>query len=367
MLYSVNYLTHFNVMRRSIVEAVGNWRPETDGAQDWDIFYRVTEQSRKIARVPGIHYHWRIISTSTATGLSAKPYAALGQLRTQEDRIKRLALPATVLPDMDGGFRLLWRLEVKPCLDLVVRGRADSVQLNRFLTTLSKELDDLVSSITLVRHSGDSEGQYTPEIFGSTPFYQFTYDSPLDETDAIVKASHNGTAPVIVFVDSEIVSFGENWLRELTGWVHLHPDISFAGAIVLEKNEVVVECGRVVGENGRSLPLFRNMPLRHWSWFGGPLWFRNVSAVSPCTAACKREDWNNTKGMDDNTKPWMETFTTRCKAMLIRGRRGLVTPHARVYLDSMPDEPLPAWDDSFTKDPYFHPAFRSVTPLMLKE
>jgi hypothetical protein len=66
MLYSVNYLTHLCVMRRSLVEAVGGWNKETDGAQDWDIFLRVTERSRKIAGVPAVIYHWRIISTSVA-------------------------------------------------------------------------------------------------------------------------------------------------------------------------------------------------------------------------------------------------------------------------------------------------------------
>ena len=51
MLYSVNYLTHLNVMRRAVVRRVGGWRSETDGAQDWDLFLRVIESSRQVERV----------------------------------------------------------------------------------------------------------------------------------------------------------------------------------------------------------------------------------------------------------------------------------------------------------------------------
>jgi hypothetical protein len=102
MLHSVNYLTHLNVMRTSILREIGGWRPETDGAQDWDLFFRITERTDKIARIPSIHYHWRILPTSTATGLQAKPYAAQGQLRAQQDHFRRRELPATVIPSPEG-------------------------------------------------------------------------------------------------------------------------------------------------------------------------------------------------------------------------------------------------------------------------
>jgi cellulose synthase/poly-beta-1,6-N-acetylglucosamine synthase-like glycosyltransferase len=57
ILFSVNYLTHFNLMRRSIVDEIGGFRSETDGAQDWDIFLRACSRSRHVVRVPGVHYH----------------------------------------------------------------------------------------------------------------------------------------------------------------------------------------------------------------------------------------------------------------------------------------------------------------------
>lgn len=358
MLFSVNYLTHLCVLRRSLVEAVGGWRPETDGAQDWDIFYRVTERARKIARVVGVHYHWRIISTSVATGLAAKPYAALGQLRTQEERVRRLGLAASVVPDDECGFRLLWRLDETPCVDVVVDGDVDDERLERTLAALAKQLGGLSSSVTVVRPAG---ARVVPAEAGAT---RVEFAAPAGKTAALFAAAARGRAPVILFVDAGLARLGDLCARELTGWTRLHPEIAFAGAVLLTGSDVVVEAGRVCG-GGLSAPLFRDTPLRHWGWFGGPLWFRNVSAVAPAAAAFKRTDWRPADP-SAQTLAWPDAFVIQCLHAQAGGRRGLVDPHARVWLDAMPDA-VPAWHPEFARDSYFHPAFGSVSPLMLDE
>jgi hypothetical protein len=365
MLYSANYLTHLCVMRRSIVEAVGGWREVTDGAQDWDIFYRVTEQSRKIARVSGVHYHWRTLSTSVATGLAAKPYAALAQLRTQQDRVRRLGLRATVVPHHESGFRLLWQLEAKPLVDLIVGGTTCNDQLMRFMSELRRDTGGLLASVAIVRRGKARGGPVSGDGVGRAPIRHFYFGAASGESAAMLQAASAGTAPVVAFIDASLRSASGDWLRELAGWVGLHPEIAFAGATILTGNDTIVEGGRIVGDDGRSLPLFRGTPLRHGGWFGHPLWFRNVSAVSPLAAAFKRADWES-PGSPDLGRPWPEIFISRCLAVRGSGRRGMITPHARLYMDALPDEALATWDESFTADPYFHPAFRSVTPLMLK-
>ena len=81
-MLSANYVTHFCVMRTEHLRAIGGWRVETDGAQDWDLFLRVIERSRRIEFIDKVLYHWRMIETSVAFGgLLAKPYAARASWR----------------------------------------------------------------------------------------------------------------------------------------------------------------------------------------------------------------------------------------------------------------------------------------------
>ena len=67
LLRSNNYICHFFVARKSIVDKVGGFRQEFDGAQDHDFIFRcVEEASGRVGHVPEILYHWRTHKASTA-------------------------------------------------------------------------------------------------------------------------------------------------------------------------------------------------------------------------------------------------------------------------------------------------------------
>jgi hypothetical protein len=364
MLYSVNYLTHLCVMRKQLVEEVGGWRPETDGAQDWDIFCRVTERSRRVARVPGIHYHWRIIGTSVSTGLGAKPYAAKGQLRTQQDRIARLGLPATVFPHAESGFRVVWDTARLAGIDVVVDGDVPEARLQQFLSQDLKNQNIQPASVKVVCR----EGMRQAGIDRLSPQIEFMFFSGGEEekTRAMLEASE-GTGQVLIFLSARIGRLGEDALVELAGWAGCHPEIAFAGALAMLDDDTVVEAGLILNGAGEGCPLFRGTPLRSWGWLGGPLWYRNCSAVSPDAVAFKRSIWQSTDLLPSmRGKDWRSEFLQRCRIATKSRYRGMVDPHARIYFGSMPAGTKPLWDDSFREDPYFNPAFSSVSPLRLQ-
>ena len=69
LLRSNNYICHFFMVRRSVVEQAGGFRREFDGAQDYDFIFRCTEAAREVVHVPEILYHWRTHKASTAEHL----------------------------------------------------------------------------------------------------------------------------------------------------------------------------------------------------------------------------------------------------------------------------------------------------------
>ena len=75
LLLSTNYVCHFGVYRRSLVEAIGGFRSEYDGSQDYDLVLRFTERTDRIVHLPSILYSWRAIPGSAARDIMAKPYA----------------------------------------------------------------------------------------------------------------------------------------------------------------------------------------------------------------------------------------------------------------------------------------------------
>ncbi len=83
LILSNNYICHFMAMKGELMQKL-RFRPEYDGAQDYDLVLRaVTElgipaepdKETAIAHVPRILYHWRCHASSTAENPRSKEYA----------------------------------------------------------------------------------------------------------------------------------------------------------------------------------------------------------------------------------------------------------------------------------------------------
>jgi GT2 family glycosyltransferase len=129
-LRSQNYITHFLVARRSLVEAVGGFRPGFDGAQDHDLVLRLTERARGVAHVPMVLYHWRQSPNSVTTSSDNKPWAFEAGVRAVADHCTRVGIAATVeLTEHEGCYRVVRELASRPLVSVVIptRGSAGRV------------------------------------------------------------------------------------------------------------------------------------------------------------------------------------------------------------------------------------------------
>lgn len=95
-LLAQNYTSHLSVLRRTLVEQVGRFRPGFDGSQDYDLTLRVIERARRVVHVPEVLYHWRTLPTSTASAASAKPYAFVAAMKAVGEHLTRTGLNAQV-------------------------------------------------------------------------------------------------------------------------------------------------------------------------------------------------------------------------------------------------------------------------------
>ncbi|MBQ9361409.1 MAG: glycosyltransferase [Lachnospiraceae bacterium] len=106
LLLSNNYVCHFLTVERKLVNDVGGFRSEYDGAQDHDLVLRCAEKlgRREIGHVSRVLYHWRIHGGSTAGDPSEKSYAHTAGKRAIEDYLKRNGKHGTVIETEHRGF-----------------------------------------------------------------------------------------------------------------------------------------------------------------------------------------------------------------------------------------------------------------------
>ncbi len=98
LLESQNYLCHPVAFPAGEFSKAGGFRTGYEGAQDWDLFLRLTSEMPRehIRRIPRVLYHWREHADSTAGSLDAKPYAIEAARRAVGDSRRRRGLPEAV-------------------------------------------------------------------------------------------------------------------------------------------------------------------------------------------------------------------------------------------------------------------------------
>lgn len=141
-LHSVNYITHFSTIRKSLLEDVGGLRPKFNGAQDWDLFLRITSKTQKIYHIPTIVYSWRIHDLSTAKSTDTKPYVIEAQKLAIEEDLKRKGYKDAVVKrdSKNSGY---WQVEYpimgKPLISIVIPTKNQYKVVKRCIDSIYKK------------------------------------------------------------------------------------------------------------------------------------------------------------------------------------------------------------------------------------
>ena len=108
---SQNYTCHLSVYRKTLIDKLNGTREGTEGAQDYDLILRASEQTEKIKHIPHVLYHWRAVEGSTALGAQEKDYAHQTAIEVLNDAIVRRNLSAEVLETGLGAYH---RIPIRP-------------------------------------------------------------------------------------------------------------------------------------------------------------------------------------------------------------------------------------------------------------
>ena len=89
---SYNYICHFSIFKKELMDKLGGFNEQFDGSQDYDLILRAVENAKKVVHIPKILYHWRACPTSTAGSAEAKPYCFQAGKNAVQEHLKRKGL-----------------------------------------------------------------------------------------------------------------------------------------------------------------------------------------------------------------------------------------------------------------------------------
>lgn len=157
LLRSNNYICHFLVVRRSVVEKAGGFRREFDGAQDYDFVFRCVEQAREVVHVPEILYHWRTHKSSTADNPASKMYAFEAGRRAIEGNLERTGTKGTVEHTPDFGFyRVKYPVQGEPLVSIIIPNREEKETLKECVESIFSKTSYKNYEIIIVENNSSS-------------------------------------------------------------------------------------------------------------------------------------------------------------------------------------------------------------------
>ena len=132
LLTSVNYICHLFVVKKELLDQVGGFRQEFDGAQDYDFIFRCTEQAKEIVHIPQVLYHWRCHQDSTASNPESKMYAFEAGSRAIMAHYERMGIPAErVEKGVDYGiYHTTFKIKGEPLISIIIPNKDHSKDLD---------------------------------------------------------------------------------------------------------------------------------------------------------------------------------------------------------------------------------------------
>jgi glycosyltransferase involved in cell wall biosynthesis len=302
-LRSQNYITHFLVARRALVDDVGRLRAGFDGAHDHDLVLRLSERAGGVAHVPRICYHWRQSPRSVSTSSDNKPWAFEAGVRAVADHCERIGIDATVeLTDHEGCYRVVRRVTDEPLVSVVVPTRGSSGRVwGATRTYVVDAIRSLIERSThqnlefVVVHDAETPASVVHALrrVAGERLVLVEYDKPFNFSEKMNLGVLHASAEMILLLNDDTELIEPTSIEVLVG--HLRtPGVAMAGAKLLFADGTLQHGGHVYAHDIGHACFGWSGDLRRGRWLPGraaaQLQRRRLLAQTACGRAPHRVD-----------------------------------------------------------------------------
>ena len=304
LLYSQMYICHLLVIRRELFIAVGGFRPDFDGSQDYDLMLRLSEKTDRICHIPEILYFWRESETSTAANADAKPYAHIAGKRALNEHLNRKYGLGAHAEDsaytfvFDARFALPAGLLVSIIIPMKDKWEMTAACVQSILDKSSYQ------NFEILLLDNRSEEENTKKWLKEIPLQDhrvrvIAADMEFNWSKLNNFGVSHACGDVFIFLNNDTQVISEDWMERLSenAWRN---DIGVVGALLLYPDQTIQHAGVVVGIGDWADHIFKGMQPSHYgSPYVSPMVSRNVLAVTGACLAVSRRTWDMIGAFDE--------------------------------------------------------------------
>ncbi len=353
-LRSINYITHFAVLKKALVEKIGRFRIGTEGAQDWDLFLRASfyleknighchplDKKNSIQHIQTILYSWRKTTQSTSSEKHAsivKNYAYKNQKKVLEDDLKRREYDGWVEPTKYLG---LWRVRYKiignPLVSIIIPTKDKYEYISRCLNSIIKKTTYKNYELIIV-DTGSTDKKVWQLYEKIKKIHQNTqvlnWNKPFNFSSVCNFGAEKSRGKYLLFLNNDTEIITPDWIEGMLEHGQ-RKEIGGVGCLLLYEDKKIQHLGGVLGikgdpnEIGIAGHAFRGIDIKTFKHFDEEA-VKNYSFVTAALMLIRKEKFELVKKFEENFEIAFNDIDLNLK-LLKKRLLNLVTPFSKSY------------------------------------
>lgn len=377
-LRSYNYICHFSIFKKNLMDKLGGFNSEFDGSQDYDLIMRATEIANKIIHIPKLLYNWRMNETSVALSSDAKPYAYEAAKRVIAASLKRQNISAEVHDSpIKGLYRVKYNVIDNPKVSIIIPNKDHFNDLEKCINSILKSSYNNYEILIIENNSTEKN------IFN---YYETLKENEkikvvIFETNEFNYSRINNfgvehsTGDYILLLNNDIEILSEDFIEEMLGTCQRN-DVGAVGSKLIYPDGRIQHAGVVLGLTGVAGHVNSLMYCNEIGYMGRIMIQQNFNAVTGAMLMVSKENYMKV-GMMNEDFPVAYNDVDFCLKLRDIGKVNVYTPYVlaihyesrtRGYenteekkerLKNESDKLIKKWKKYFEKeDEYFNINFR---------
>ena len=343
-----NYICHFSVFKKDLLDGNELFRTKYDGSQDHDMILRLTDNAKKVVHVPRLMYYWRSHAGSTAASIEAKPYAIQAAKEAVSEHLRKNGFGNFRIEStraFETIFRIRYQVMGMPRISIIIANRDHMEDLERCISSILNKSTYGNYEIIIVENNSttqeirDSYGRllgcaYDPDQVQHSPDGRITivtYKGEFNYSAVNNLGVQYATGEYILLLNNDTSVITVNWMEELLMYAQ-REDVGAVGAKLYYEDRTIQHAGVVIGLGAHRTAghTHYKQPRQNLGYMGRLCYAQNVTAVTGACLLVKKELYMAVGGLDEGFAISLNDVDF-CLKLRERGYLNVFTPFAELY------------------------------------
>lgn len=302
LLRSCNYICHFFVVKKSIVNSIGGFRSEFDGSQDYDFIFKCIEKSSKIKHIPKVLYHWRMHPNSVAQSSNNKLYAYDAGKEAISSHLRRMNIEAKVnFTDYAGIYRVKYSINSYNLVSIIIPNKDNINILKRCIESIQQKTTYLNYELIIVENNSKLNETFifyeSLKVYSNIKILYWEDKFNYSKINNYGVENSNGDYVILLNNDTEVIS--PDWIEEMLSNCQ-RVDVGVVGVKLLYPNNTIQHAGIILGLGGIAGHIFVGADKEEICYGAKAIIQQNYSAVTGACLMIKKSLYFAVGGLDEN-------------------------------------------------------------------